>query len=850
MALSIDELKAQVALLVKQANAQSKVSNSLEDYIKGLKESKQLSEEINRLREKEDEVFDKIRALRKAGNHAEANEQRKILKLLKFKTNQLEEEGKLLEKNLKKVKVTNLLMAKGAAEIGKGLAKIPGLIQQGYGKIKGLGLFELDKAVKMSALSMGVLSKEGKGFSDNLRKSALYSNSLGVGLDVLAKMQADYSEELGRSVVLGEQGLKAMTQLSTVVGLGAEGAAKMSADMDNMGYSAEKTRDFVNETLNDAHKMGLNASKVIKNISGNMKMLNKYNFKGGVKGLAKMAETTAKLGVDMSFATGMADKLFDIEGAVDMSAQLQVMGGEWSKLADPFKLMYMARNDMEGLTAALGKAAESSVHFNKENGEFEISAMEMHRLRKVAEQMGVSYEELAQAGKNAAKFTKIKSQMNFSIGGSEEDKQLAEYLTNKGFIEDGKAKITIGSDKKLLSTLSESDKKILRDQVKEQQNIEERAKASQTFDDKLTNLINMMKVTLMPIIDGIDSVLGPIARDLMGSDDFKDKMVSLGKDIAGFVKLGAEIVKSVAKFAVWLGPTGTLMAFLGLKGLMSTAGWIANGWALAQGFNMANGGGIGGVAKTLGKGALGVGGAVAGVAGGTAIGGGGGGAMIGSAIGTGVGALGYLIPGVGFIAGPALMALGGMAGGYLGGKTDKPSHDAIISKPAHDAIISKPMHDGETTEKIKNMGNMAGGKIDKPAHDAIISKPMHDFDIMKKIKNIGKGHGSDFSKNRAIAETNNSTSLIEGGRIRPIDNKDEFFSKKPGGAIDEAMNEKQKVSIVKHEFGVIKFDGDININTPGGEKTSIDFVRDPIIMRTLTSMMQSEALSVFKQNKD
>jgi hypothetical protein len=50
----------------------------------------------------------------------------------------------------------------------------------------------------------------------------------------------------------------------------------------------------------------------------------------------------------MDFAAGMSDKLWDIEG--DMSAQLQVMGGAWAKLADPFHLMYMARNDMKGLT--------------------------------------------------------------------------------------------------------------------------------------------------------------------------------------------------------------------------------------------------------------------------------------------------------------------------------------------------------------------------------------------------------------------------------------------------------------------------------------------------------------------
>ena len=40
--------------------------------------------------------------------------------------------------------------------------------------------------------------------------------------------------------------------------------------------------------MNDASSMGLNASKVIKNIQNNIKLLNRYNFKGGVKGLAKM----------------------------------------------------------------------------------------------------------------------------------------------------------------------------------------------------------------------------------------------------------------------------------------------------------------------------------------------------------------------------------------------------------------------------------------------------------------------------------------------------------------------------------------------------------------------------------
>jgi hypothetical protein len=51
-----------------------------------------------------------------------------------------------------------------------------------------------------------------------------------------------------------------------------------------------------------------------------MKLLNKTNFKDGVKGLEAMGKLATKLGVKMDFA-GMSDKLWDIEGAVDMSAQ-------------------------------------------------------------------------------------------------------------------------------------------------------------------------------------------------------------------------------------------------------------------------------------------------------------------------------------------------------------------------------------------------------------------------------------------------------------------------------------------------------------------------------------------------
>jgi len=449
--LSQKEINEIKAALKEQADIQAKINSGASDYLTLIKEIKELNKSIASIQAQQAIQQGKFNKANEDYAEAIAKAQKTGVALTKKEIEALEKKIELekislgiIDEELAKIQKTTQALANQAKQVSKTSA----IFKSSLTDIKAIGLsitkayswmdgaFKMDKSIKNTALQMGILSKQGQSFADGITNAADNTIEFGIGIEKLAEMQASYSEELGRTVTLSQKGLEAMGQMAAATGLGAEGAGKLSADFDNIGLSASRTRDFVEQTMNDSHAMGLNASKVIKNIANNVKMLNKYNFKGGVKGLAKMAETVTKLGVDMTFATGMADKLFDIEGAVDMSAQLQVMGGEWAKLADPFKLMYMARNDMEGLTEALGKAAESSVHFNKANGEFEISALEMHRLRKVAEQTGVSYEELAQAGKNAAKFTKIKSQMSIGVGG---DKQLQDFITSTAEFQDGKA---------------------------------------------------------------------------------------------------------------------------------------------------------------------------------------------------------------------------------------------------------------------------------------------------------------------------------------------------------------------------------------------------------------------------
>lgn len=812
------EIREAVELLKEQAKQQAAVSSSLDGYLNGLKQANAINETIANNIKIEAKVRAKIADAQARGDAVEEKNQTDILKILQQQTKELKIQGKVLDDNLKAANKTNMVMAKVGATMLKSLGSLPDLIQQGYGKIKGLGLFELDKSMKKTALSMGVLSKQGVSFTNGLKQGALYSNQLGISLDDLAKMQGDYANELGRNVILSQEGLKAMSEMAAASGLGAEGTSKMAADMDQQGLSAQRTGEFIEQTMNDSHKMGLNSSKVVKNISGNIRMLNRYNFKGGIKGLAKMAETVSKLGVDMEFAAGFADKLWDIEGAVDLSAQLQVMGGEWAKMADPFHLMYMARNDMEGLTEEIGNAAAASARFASD-GSIQISTMEMSRLKKIAEETGIAYDDLVTAGKNAFKNQKIKGQIAFNM--SDEEK---EFISNvASFDKDGNASIMIDGKPKFVKQLTQMDYKIIQAQMIEKESMEERARGAQTFDDALTNTLNMFKVTLLPLIETMNKKLIPKIQKLVKR--FEDE--KWGEKIEKFASL---VGGWISKFTGMLidNPLTTAIGYLTAKGLswmMEKAGWVMNGMALAQGFNMGamGGGGLMGMGGKGGMMGMGGKGGMMGMGNMAKMTGVASGLLAayneyqtndanGMATGENLGRTG--ITGVG-------AGLGGWGGAALGAEI------GLVGGPIGAAIGA--LIGGA-------IGAWGGSELGGMGGDAIFGDDIHD----------------GYSPSPNIADQINEKagtkrSIIAQGMIRPIDNADSFLTKKDTGPVEKAFSNTGKANTVKHEFGNLTINGQLTVTTPGGGSVSVDLLKDPQFIRSLTKLIQVESKTVQNQ---
>jgi hypothetical protein len=800
----------------KEADLRKEINSSYESYIEQIKQYSTLQKTYNKSVELESKTRQKIKDIKngtiQASKHELDVEEEKLI-LLEEQNKKLKEQGKIYKAAFKDANKWSLTAAGTLKAVGNTVSTL----KQGYGMLKSFGLFEMDKAMKNSALSMGILSNQSKGFRDTITTASKQTAYIGVSLQDIARIQSDYSEELGRSVQMNEKSLVAMGQLSKFADLGAEGAARMAADMDKQGISAEKTGEFMNQTLNDSHAMGVNASKVIKNIALNVKMLNKYRFKDGVKGLAKMAMTASKLGVDMEFAGGMADKLFDIEGAVDMSAQLQVMGGAWAQMADPFHLMYMARNDMEGLTEEIANAAKQSMSFAKD-GSIEMGAMEMHRLKIVAQQTGLEYDKLVEAGKAAFKLSKVKAQIgNVSP-------ELQEFIANTSEFKDGKATILIGDNPKLISALTTQDKKLLEANRIEKASMKKRAEDSLTFDEAFTNFINGMKIYLLPFITTINEKLLPKFNELTGKwekQKWGEKLEALAKTVGEFA---SGIGKFIIKIADFLGPTGSLITGLALWGGLKVATWIANGVALGTGFKMATVGFGGGASPSMfsmggaasNRGGTGFGndygtmrsmgaGRFASAREATKLNKWGGGARMGAGLGLGA---------------------AGMGVDYLRGKRDDPN-DAMGKGMG---VGASALQGAALGMMLGPWGALAGGLIGGGigAYNEYFSEPQNDAVFAPR-----KGLGAEFSKGRGV---------LENGKITPIPNKEKFLSMEPYGPADRTMNQqnKQGSDNLKVEHGEMSINGNINLNMPGGNSIALEVMKTSAFQAEVARMVNSQ----------
>jgi len=316
---------------------------------------------------------------------------------------------------------------------------------------------ELDKGASLLLKQFGVGQEMSQALRASMADAVSSVRALGGDISDVYKTQEDAAKALQRNVILAADVNKDLFATSKVTD---KSVSDLVGKFKDAGYGAGQIAKEMKNVVDIAAQSGVNARDVSDKVLSNMDALNKYNFEGGVSGLAKMAAQASMLRIDMKTTLGFADKMFDPEKAIEMAASMQRLGVAQSSLLDPLKLMDLAQNDPAELQNQIAEMGKSFVQLN-EKGQFEIMPGAKRQMREIEQAMGLPAGELAKMSLASAELEDKMSKIRFPDLDIDEDKQkMIANMAEMG--KDGKYEVQVEDENgkmmtKAIEDLNEKD---------------------------------------------------------------------------------------------------------------------------------------------------------------------------------------------------------------------------------------------------------------------------------------------------------------------------------------------------------------------------------------------------------
>lgn len=306
---------------------------------------------------------------------------------------------------------------------------------------------------EQSALRTAINKDAGLNFefADAYRKTLTDTNpkllQYGISFQQLANTAGDLIVKTGRFYTLNEETWEMAGKIGAAYLSNIEELADLLPAFEKIGVGATNAMKDIEQAGRSSVSLGLRAQSVTKELTSNIGKLNEYGFQSGVAGLTRMIQKSNEFRMSMNEVFKIADKVMSPEGAIELSANLQVLGGAIGDFNDPLKLMYMATNNVEGLQDSLIKAAGNLATYNTEQKRFEITGVNLRYAREMASQLGVSYQELANGAiATAEKSAAASAMMRAGLVVGDEEK---EFITNIAKMKDGQMVIDLSGSKEL-----------------------------------------------------------------------------------------------------------------------------------------------------------------------------------------------------------------------------------------------------------------------------------------------------------------------------------------------------------------------------------------------------------------
>ena len=766
-------------------------------------------------------------------------------------------------------------------------------------------------AASQYAKSVG-LAKKGmdalrKSTIDNMVKSHIGIN-YNVSTDELLKLQENYTKAVGRNVRLSNADQENMAAMRAIIGEGK--TTEFASQFENFGLSMSSTAEHMGKMFADASKAGISFEKYSDNVKQNISIAQNYTFKDGLKGLESMAKKATAIKMDMQMVANLAQKVSTVEGAIDVGAKLQVLGGPFAQAADPLGMLNEGLNDIEGLQDRVIRMIGQLGSFDKSTDEVKVSAFNKRRVAAAAEAMGMDYGKLMESVNANARRGEVEKQLSASASASKLDDNMKELIKNNAEFKNGKAGVSINGEWKSIDELGNGDyealvaetqdqaadvkdiAKNLRSLVDKRQGVIKQRDANQAqlseklkigeLEGKLIDVIGQSNFLLktwitIALANNIINGIRGLAQTVDGAKDifnFGKSIFSRGKNLfsrggkTGFKIIGRRIGRGVTKG--WQNIVGRTM--------QPSANMATNAAS-----NVASRAGTRGAIKFLGKGGAKMigkaAGPLAGVVGGAftafdefgkennhstgrKVG-----ATLGSTIGgiAGAAALSW-IPVIGPI-------IGGAVGSWLGKTIGSGfANDKRRAKFKDKYGLGESLKGDYSVKEIKEINKArVTGKISKKLMDKLADRG--DTEMFKQIIEVQKANKKEnaenngarkgrISKNIRTAYFNIGTSYFEGELFKKGSEKSISISRgfrengKSGGweAVKERSSSNSNNNAVTEAQNSGKKDFNVNINgtlkltSDNGQSVDIigELRKNPQLLRSLADMISKEISTIDK----
>ena len=304
-----------------------------------------------------------------------------------------------------------------------------GKIQKAFGDVVNLGAedFGLFGSLKYwdriyndigrTSQQLGIAGDMSVNMRDSMQEAYEIGVAYGLSIEQLNQAYSSLIREMGVNRLISKEDLNLLAEFTENFG---EGFTQIFATLSLYGASIADVQRITMEAVKEADELGLNASEYLKTLSQNMTLLDRFSFRRGVDGLKRMVELSQRYKINIESAAGFAENNLMLNDIMETSARLQVLGGQFSQLADPFELGFMARNDMDALTEKVIDLAGAYAMID-EKGKAIIDPFGMDMIREFSNITGIQTEQIAAAAKIRAIRDEIGGQL------SSELKQLDDY---------------------------------------------------------------------------------------------------------------------------------------------------------------------------------------------------------------------------------------------------------------------------------------------------------------------------------------------------------------------------------------------------------------------------------------